>query len=166
MNERAQYFLSLVEEALYRIGITPAQARAEQPGQWQLKRGSAEVVLAVRPGADTKGIYLTMVSAVMEAPEPTPELMADLLRLNQQMVGAAFAISEGTVVLTATLDLVAKSPDGLAKQIDLVTYYADTLDDELKSRYAIQERPPFGFARIYAGGSPKTAPVPSPAMGE
>jgi hypothetical protein len=163
MDERIAYYLLLVEEALYRLGVQPKTARQEQPGHWVLKRGSAEVVAAVRPGPDNKGLFLTLASPMLELKGDLnqPTLFSHLLQLNRQLVGASFSLTENTILLTACYDLLVATPDQLARSLDAITFFADKLDDELKQQFPLDDRPPMGFARTLSQQEPRV-PTPDP----
>lgn len=128
----------LVEQTIEALGVDPAQTRVaagEDTQRWALRRGSASILIGLRPpaqGADEGTIRL--VAPVVRVPEGdgATTLFRRLLELNTSaLVGVAFGVQGGDVVLVAERslkDLDASEVDDMVRTIGSM---ADRYDDHL-----------------------------------
>lgn len=134
--------VSLVEQSIAALGVDPERSRMAGEGgvrQFSLRRGSAALLVAIHPpgqGADAGSIRV--VAPVVRMPDggPTVELLMRLLRANaDELVGAAFGVRDGEVVLVAersVRDLDASEVDAM---IRTVGRDADRYDDALAQEF-------------------------------
>lgn len=136
--------MALVEDSIRGLGIDPATTRAREAGQiaYALRRGSARILIAIHaPAGDRTEGRLRVVAPVVRLPPPQTELALyrRLLEANAaELVGAAFAISAGEVVVVAertVRDLDPSEVDGMIRNVGRV---ADRYDDELAAAFGAQ----------------------------
>lgn len=142
------YYAALIEEAFRRLGIAPKDARTKQPANWVLRRGTAEIAVTLHPGPEKKGLFLRMLSPIVEVTEHNcSQLRQDVLQLNYQLTNAAFSEFEGVIYLVHTQDATLLTPDQAARAFDSFSYFADSLDEQLQEKFKFEKRPPIGFNR-------------------
>jgi hypothetical protein len=131
----------LVDEALKKIGVDPDAVRgkdAPDVASWSVKRGSAQILIALARRDPNRQIFLRVVSPVMTMPDAAKRepLFVRLLELNANGLGnSAFGkIGERIVALserpTEGLDL--GEVEQIIKQVSAV---ADTFDDRLVAEF-------------------------------
>lgn len=137
-TERA---VALVEQTIRRLGIDPADSRSQREGHvaYALRRGSARILIAVHPprGELPEG-RIRVVAPVVRLPasDRERELCRRLLEMNAtELVGAAFAISGGEVVVVAERSVKELDDSEVDAMIRNVGRVADRYDDELAERY-------------------------------
>jgi len=132
---------ALVEQTIRGLGIDPGASRSQREGHvaFALRRGSARILIAVHPpgGEMTEGRIRVVAPVVRMPPAETErDLCRHLLEANaSELVGAAFAISGGEVVVVAersVRDLDASEVNSMIRNVGRV---ADRYDDELATRY-------------------------------
>lgn len=134
--------VSLVEQTIAALGVDPQRSRLAADGgveRFSLRRGSAALVVALHPpgqGDDAGTIRVVAPVVRMPSSGPTPELLLRLLRANaDELVGAAFGVQAGEVVLLAERsirDLDASEVDALIRTIGRD---ADRYDDALAREF-------------------------------
>jgi hypothetical protein len=133
--------VALVEQTIRGLGIDPAASRSDREGHvaFALRRGSARILIAVHPpsGELTEG-RLRVVAPVVRLPptEAERDLYRRLLEINAtELVGAAFAISGGEVVVVAERSVRDLDDSEVSSMIRNVGRVADRWDDELATEY-------------------------------
>ncbi len=133
--------VALVEQVIRGLGIDPRASRTEREGHvaFALRRGSARILIAIHaPSAELPDGRLRVVAPVVHLPAPEREsaLFRRLLEANAtELVGAAFAISGGEIVVVAERsveDLDASEVDSVIRNVGRV---ADRYDDELAAQF-------------------------------
>ena len=142
--ESLNHFYNIVEDAIARIGLDPAQARGPQPGTWTLTKGSAQVFAGVWYSEQDKQPYFQVLAPLMDWPESNQEALAkDLLMLNYQIFGAAFTLFDQKIVLKVIREVEGMDAQEAKNMIMRVGHYADLFDDQLQKKYP--HRVPVGF---------------------
>lgn len=135
--------VALVEETIEALGIDPSSSRSEREGHvaYALRRGSARILIAVHaPSGELTEGRIRVVAPVVVLPAESQQraLLHHLLSANAtELVGAAFAISGGEVVVVAersVKDLDASEVDTMIRSVGRV---ADRYDDELSKTFAL-----------------------------
>jgi hypothetical protein len=134
--------VALVEEAIRKLGIDPAAAKAPsqdpKTASYALRRGSARILVSVHRGADGREGTLRVGAPVVKLPEERKraEMYLHLLELNaRELVGAAFGVLGAEVVVIterALKDLDASEVDAAIRGVGRI---ADAWDDTLASRF-------------------------------
>lgn len=134
--------VALVEDAIKRLGIDPAQARGPSDAkstQFAVRRGSARIAIAVHAGEGPREGSLRVAAAVIDLPADTSHraaLFQHLLELNaRELVGAAFGLIGEQVVVVAERPLRDLNASEVDAAIRGVGRAADTYDDALASRF-------------------------------
>lgn len=145
MQHPIQHYYNLVEELLTDFKIDPATARGQQPGQWNLKLGSASVWVDVFQSQDaqgnlTQGGYLQMMAPVCDVPVNNQHLFTkELLEINHSLYGVSFTIFKDKAYIKSIRELLGLDKSEIRAMFDRVGIYADDYDDKLKTKY-------FGFS--------------------
>jgi hypothetical protein len=134
--------VSLVEQTIAALGHDPTVCRSVVPdgsSVYTIARGSAQLMIAVRPGASPGGEGSIRVCArVVRLPAPArqSEFFERLLVLNSSaLCGVAFALDGGDAVLIterSVRDLDASEVDTMVR---VVGREADKYDDELATDF-------------------------------
>lgn len=144
MQEAIQHYIRIIEEAISQLGIDPAAARQQKPVQWNLTKGSARIALDIFQPDPKAPVYFGVRSPIMQVPQGSAEdFYSQLLRMNHQMVGAAFSVFQNIVFLGE-----ARIIDGLDSReafaiITTVANAADYYDDLLQKEFP--HKRPIGF---------------------
>lgn len=136
--------VSLVEQTITALGVDPERSRASDESgvhRFSLRRGSAAILVAIHPpveGAESGTIRVVAPVVRMPAEGPTPELLMRLLRANaEELVGGAFGVRDGEVVLLAersVQDLDASEVDAMIRSVGRD---ADRYDDALATEFNV-----------------------------
>jgi hypothetical protein len=133
----------MVERVISELGLAPAENRLHTDDgspAWGLMRGSAQVFIFVRPGAEDESYNsIQVISPLMKVPEATQarlSLFQRLLELNaQEIAGAAFGIKDETVVIITDRSTQDLDRSEVKDMILRVGYFADTFDDALVTQF-------------------------------
>lgn len=141
MQHPIQFYFNLFEEVLIEYKIDPATARGQQPGQWNLKLGSASVWVDVFQSKDAQGNltnygYFQVMAPVCEVPVNNQHLFTkELLEINHSLYGVAFTIFQDKAYIKAIRELQGLDKSEIKTTLDRVGIYADDYDDKLKAKY-------------------------------
>ena len=141
MQHPIQYYYSLVEEVLIEYKIDPVAARGQQPGQWNLKLGSASVWVDVFQSKDAQGNYtqygyLQLMAPVCDVPVNNQHLFTkELLEINHSLYGVSFTIFQEKAYIKSIRELEGLDKSEIKTTFDRVGIYADDWDDKLKAKY-------------------------------
>jgi len=141
MQHPIQYYYDLVEEALTEYKIDPVTAQGQQPGQWNLKLGSASVWVDVFQSKDAKGNltnygYLQLMAPVCDVPVNNQHLFTkELLEINHSLYGVSFTIFKEKAYIKSIRELEGLDKSEIKSTFDRVGIYADEWDDKLKTKY-------------------------------
>jgi hypothetical protein len=140
MNTIQQYY-DLVESVIRDLAVDPATCRGDQPGQWNLKLGSASVWVDVFQSKDNNGNfidygYLQMLAPVCAVPEKNQaQFTKELLEINHTLYGVGFTIYGTNAYIKAIRELEGLDKSEVRSTFDRVGIYADDWDDKLKAKY-------------------------------
>jgi hypothetical protein len=129
-------YAATVEQILPAIGVDPAAARMNTEGGygWSFQRGSAVIEVYVSQ-QDNAG-YLQVLSPIIHLPMSNLlPLYRRLLELNLQLTAAAIGIHLDVVYLFSERPLEGMDATEANTIINLVSAYADDLDDKLVSEF-------------------------------
>jgi hypothetical protein len=141
MQHPIEHFYTLVEEVLTEYKIDLASARGQQPGQWNLKLGSASVWVDVFQSKDANGNltnygYLQVLAPVCEVPVNNQHLFTkELLEINHSLYGVGFTIFKETAYIKSIRELQGLDKSEIMSTFDRVGIYANDWDDKLKAKY-------------------------------
>ncbi len=136
-----QQYYNMVESVITGLGVDPATCRGQQPGQWNLKLGSATVWVDVFQGKNEKGElidygYLQILAFVCALPVNNQHLFTkELLEINHNLYGVAFSVFKDNAYIKAIRELEGLDKSEISSTFNRVGIYADEWDDKLKSKY-------------------------------
>jgi hypothetical protein len=141
MDQPISYYYNLLEDVLKEYKIDPVTARGQQPGQWNLKLGSASVWVDIFQSKDAQGNptqygYFQVMAPVCDVPVNNQHLFTkELLEANHQLYGVAFTIFKDKAYIKSIRELQGLDKSEIKSTFDRVGIYADEWDDELKAKY-------------------------------
>jgi hypothetical protein len=141
MEHPIQHYHDLVEQVLTDYKIDPAACRGQQPGQWNMKLGSASIWVDVFQSKDANGNltnygYMQVMAPVCEVPVNNQNLFTrELLEVNHALYGVSFTIFKDNTYIKAIRELQGLDKSEVRSTFDRVGYYADEWDDKLKTKY-------------------------------
>jgi hypothetical protein len=141
MQHPIQHYFSMVEQVLAEYKIDVAAARGDQPGQWNLRLGSASVWVDVFQAKDAQGNltqygYLQVMAPICDVPVENQSLFTrELLEINHSLYGVSFTIFKEKAYIKAIRELQGLDISEVKSTFDRVGIYADEYDDKLKAKY-------------------------------
>lgn len=138
MDKRTQPYFEIVEGALKKLGVEPTDARGENQGQWNLKRGTATVWIDLWKIDEEKGTYFQTISPVMTLPgskEKKDQLFEELLRINYQLFGMAFTVHEDGIYLKSIREVEGLDESEVIHMIGRCGNYSDHYNDKLVKKF-------------------------------
>ena len=139
------HYYKLAEEVITDLGVDLKLARGEQPGQWNLRLGSASVWIDVFQSRDAQGNllpngYLQVLAPVCDVPVNNQHLFTkELLEINHTLYGVGFTIFKDKAYIKSIRELEGLDKSEIRATFDRVGIYANDWDDKLKAKY-------FGFS--------------------
>lgn len=143
MQHPIQHYHNLIEQVLTEYKVDPTSARGDQPGQWNLKLGSASVWVDVFQTKDAQGNltqngYFQVLAPICEVPVNNQHLFTkELLEANHGLYGVAFTIYKDWAYIKSIRELMGLDKTEVMSTFDRVGIYADEWDDKLKTKYGI-----------------------------
>lgn len=143
MNQPISHYYTMFEQVLNEYKIDPATARGENPGQWNLKLGSASVWVDIFQSKDAQGNlqqygYLQVLAPVCDVPVTNQNLFTkELLEINHQLYGVGFTIFREKAYIKSIRELQGLDISEIKSTLDRVGIYANDWDDKLKAKYGI-----------------------------
>lgn len=141
MQHPIQHYFNLVEEVLVEYKVDPATARGQNPGQWNLKLGSASVWVDVFQSKDAQGNfiqsgYFQVMAPVCDVPVNNQHIFTkELLEINHSLYGVAFTIFQEKAYIKAIRELQGLDKSEVKSTFDRIGIYADDWDDKLRTKY-------------------------------
>lgn len=139
--QHINHYFDMVEDVIRDLGVDPATCRAEKPGTWNLRLGSASVWVDVWQSKDQNGNlvdggYLQIMAPICEVPEVNQAAFTkELLEINHRLYGVGFTIFEKWSYIKAIRELEELDKSEVRATFDRVGIYADDYDDMLKAKY-------------------------------
>lgn len=132
-------FESTVEEAIKSLGIDPSVCRGEEPQQWYLHRGRAQVIVALRESlTHTDNMVPTLVLMAPITALPKAKMLRSkyyevILETNHQLLAEAFSISDNWIHLSASYEIESMELREISFALDSLSYYAHKFVEELRT---------------------------------
>lgn len=140
MQDLTPYY-TIVEQAIQKIGIDPATCRGQNPGSWNMVKGSARIMLDLWFIQQEKRAYFSVVSPVMKMTRSNVEsLTSELLKLNHMMFGAAFTLYNDIIYIRTIREVDGMDANEAASMIMRVGNYTDHYDDILREKFPYMEK--------------------------
>ncbi|MCC7303675.1 MAG: YbjN domain-containing protein [Bacteroidia bacterium] len=138
-----QTYYNMVEDIIRNLGVDPAICRGEIAGQWNLKRGSANIWVDVWQTKDQQGNlqdygYIQVMAPVCEVPVNNQHLFTkELLEINHNLYGVSFTIFKEWAYIKSIRELDGLDQNEAQAMFNRIGSYADEYDDRLKQKYGI-----------------------------
>lgn len=135
---------AMIEKYVESINLTKEQTYDEDRGVWRWKHGSATIevfVQSVKIGDESTREYLRIFSFLANVPKVSDNARADfltrLLEMNDVNLGVKLTLMKGSNKIYASYERDIRGMDYTELSICLhdLEWWADKLDDELKSHY-------------------------------
>jgi hypothetical protein len=143
MQHPIQHYYTLIEQVLAEYKVDPVTARGQNPGQWNLKLGSASVWVDIFQTKDAQGNltqngYFQVIAPICEVPVNNQHLFTrELLEANHSLYGVGFTIYKDWAYIKSIRELMGLDKTEVMSTFDRVGIYADEWDDKLKTKYGI-----------------------------
>jgi len=127
--------IGMIEDVIENLGHAPDQSRVETEDvwpAWRIQKGSAQVNIEIRGRGDDNVLRVSAPLLPLSGAKDPGKLCRRLLELNaRDVTGAAFALDDGKVVVTAersTVDLDrSEAMDIVRRVVDYAVHYLATL---------------------------------------
>ncbi len=133
-------YYQMVDNVIKNLGVDPSACRGEQPGQWNLKRGSASVwvdIWNIETETGPRG-YFQVMSPVLELPANNlSDFCKELLEINHTLYGVAFTINKNWCYIKIIREVDGLDESEVSAMMNRVGFYADDYDDKLKAKYGL-----------------------------
>ncbi len=139
---RLELVQTMIEKYVESVGLSREETYNEEKNFWHWKHGSANIevfVQSVKVGNEQTREYLRIFSYLAEIPQlnlnSREKYLIKLLEMNDRNLGVKLTLMEGTNRIYATYerDIMGMDFGELATCIADLEWWADKLDDELKS---------------------------------
>ena len=119
-----QTYYQLVDEAITELGLNPEETRAENPGQWNLKKGRFDIMVDV--WEQENQFLFQIVSPLCSLPDEQREaFLLHLLQRNYGMSSLAYAIMDDSVFLKHTTEMPALTKENILMLLTKTAFYAE-----------------------------------------
>jgi len=129
-------YYQLVENCIRKLGVDPVSCRDKNPGQWNLRKGSADVWIDIFKREEDAWGYFQCMAPVADIPtENTLAFYQELLEINHTLYGVAMTKFREKVYIKTIRELEGISEDEVMAMMKRIGGYADDYDDYLKNKY-------------------------------
>ncbi len=135
MEDITKYY-QMVENCIRALGVDPAVCRDQNPGQWNLKRGSAAVWIDVFKRPEDKWGYFQCMAPICDVPVANREAFyTEVLEINHNLYGVGFTKFKDKIYIKTIRELEDLSESEITSQMNRVGIYADDYDDYFQNKY-------------------------------
>ena len=128
---------NIIESCIADLGVDPATARGNSPGQWSLIKGSAKVWIDLWYIEREGRPYYQVMSPVLAIPATNQAaFFQELLEINDKLFGVAFTIYNGWAWLKVIRECDGMDKNEAFAMLTRIGNYADQYDDVLIAKYA------------------------------
>ena len=129
-------YYQMVENVIRKLGVDPSICRSQNPGQWDLKKGSASVWIDVFKRDQDHYGYFQCVAPVVQIPsDNTQGFYEEILEKNHTLYGTAMTKHKDWIYMKSIRELDGLDEEEILATINRVGNYADDLDDYFKNKY-------------------------------
>jgi len=139
-------YYAMVDNCIKELGVDPEACRGQNPGQWNLKKGSADVWIDVfkRP-EDYFGYYQCMAPVCPVPKANIEQFYQEILEINHTLYGVGFTKFKDWVYVKVIRELEGIDEKEMIAMMRRVGTYADDYDDHFKNKYFGGGNPPTGM---------------------
>ena len=129
-------YYKMVDNCISKLGVDPNICRGEKPGQWDLKKGSANVWIDVFKNENSFSGYFQCLSPVVQVPAAlTKEFYEEVLEKNHNLYAVAMTKFKDWIYMKTIRELDGIDEEEVTALMNRVGNYADDLDDYFKNKY-------------------------------
>jgi hypothetical protein len=141
---RVELVQAMIEKYVESVGLSREETFNEEKSYWHWRHGSANIevfIQSVTVGENKTREYLRIFSFLTEVPALSTQgrelFLTRLLEMNDKNLGVKLTLMKGTNKVYATYerDILGMDYSELSTCIADLEWWADKLDDELKSPY-------------------------------
>ncbi len=128
----------IVENAISDVGVDPKPCRRGEPGQWNMRKGSARIWLDLWYIEEEGRAYFQVMSPVVPVPmKRREEFFEEILTVTDRLFGVAFTLYDGWAWIKSIREVDDMSKSEAKAMIIRVGNYADHYDNLLIDKYDI-----------------------------
>ena len=132
-----QFYYDELEKVIIGLGVDPAICRGQKPGQWNLKKGSANVWVDIWKLKDKDYGYFQVMAPIVQIPSVNKEeFFQEILEINHKLYGVGMTKYKDWIYLKAVRELDDLSENEIRATLNRIGTYADDYDDYLKNKYS------------------------------
>lgn len=138
-------YYQMVENIITSLGVDPAICRSENPGQWNLKKGSASIWVDVWKVEGQEYGYIQIMAPIVDFPVSGRDIfMTEVLEINHNLYAVGFTKYKDSLYLKGIRELDGLDESEALALFNRVGNYADEYDDYFKNKYfgGSGQRPP------------------------
>ena len=139
-------YFQMVENCIKELGVDPNTCKGEKDGQWNLKKGSANVWIDIfKKEKDYYG-YFQCMAPVVKIPETnTVAFYQDVLEINHKLYGVGMTKFKDWIYIKTIRELEGLDQEEVMASIKRIGGYADDYDDYFKKKYGeVDDKPHAG----------------------
>jgi len=130
-----QYY-QMLENCIKQLGVDPAICRDKNPGQWNLRKGSADVWIDIFKREEDVWGYFQCMSPICDIPQTNRDaFFTEVLEINHTLYGVAFTKFKEKLYIKTIRELEGISEGEMLAQLRRIGGYADDYDDIFKNKY-------------------------------
>lgn len=128
-------YYEMVESCIQDLGIAPDKTRGDKPGQWDLYRGSARVMIDVFT-LDNGWSYFQCIAPIVKIPAGKKiEFYEEILEKNHSLYGVAMTKYKEWIYIKVIREIEGLDKSEMMAMLKRIGVYADELDDLYKNKY-------------------------------
>ncbi|MBN2727666.1 MAG: YbjN domain-containing protein [Bacteroidales bacterium] len=131
-----EHYYQMVETIISKLGVDPAICRGEEPGEWNLKKGSSNVWVNVWKVQDQDYGYIQVMGPITQIPVENRDIfMTEVLEINHTLYGVAFSKYKEWLYIRAIRELDGLDEHEANSMFTRIGNYADEYDNYFKNKY-------------------------------
>ena len=129
-----QPYYQMVEEVIQELGVNPENTRGEKPGQWDLSKGSAPVMVDVFE-YEGRGYFQCLAPVSLIPEDRKTEFYEEVLEIGHKLFGVGFTKFKDKIYIKALRETDNLDKSEIMATFNRVGNYADEYDDYFKNKY-------------------------------
>jgi hypothetical protein len=126
----------MVEQVFSDLGVDPATCRGEQPGQWNLKKGSASVWVDIFKIEGKDYGYFQCMAPICKIPTTNKEaFFHEALETNHKLYGVGFTVYKDGLYIKMIREVEGLEASEILAGLNRIGNYADEYDDYFNNKY-------------------------------
>jgi hypothetical protein len=139
-------YFEMLENCIRELGVDPGLCRGQNPGQWNLKRGSADIWVDVfKREQDVFGYFQCMAPVCAIPKVNTEAFFQEVLEINHTLYGVGFTKFKDWLYIKVIRELEGIDQKEMLAMMRRIGSYADDYDDHFKNKYHGNSGPPTGM---------------------